>query len=146
MSHQAAGKAWTWVTSPHVSLHGASQETPLGTSGEMLRVVKENEVKFMYVVSHHTQPQHVWTQKWQRTSLASPLQHHFTALRDGGDGDPQAFRRGSVGQNLEEDLGRRAYVNRDHSVFLFPAQWGLLQTEMTSGCLKRGKLGQLSVL
>lgn len=103
----------------------------------MLRVVKENEVEFMHVVSHRIQPQHVWTQKWQRTSLASPLQHHFTALRDVGDADPQAFRRGSIGQNLEEDLGRRTYVNRGHSVFLFCAQWGLLQMEMTSGCLKR---------
>lgn len=63
-----------------------------------------------------------------------------------GHADPQAFGRGSTGQNLEEDLGRRTDVNRDHSVFLFPAQWGLLQMEMTSGCLKRGKLGQLSVL
>lgn len=31
------------------------------------------------------------------------------------------------------------------SLFPFLPQRGLLQTEMTSGCLKRGKLGQLSV-
>lgn len=91
LSHQAAGRAQTWVTSPDISLCGASQETPLGTAGEMLQVVKENEVEFMHIVSHRTPPQHVGTQKWQRTSLASPLQHHFTALRDVGGADPQAF-------------------------------------------------------
>lgn len=84
-----------WVMSPHVLLCGASQETPLGTSGEMLRVVKENGVEFVRVVSHHTQPQRVWAQKRQKTSLASPFQHNFTALRDVGDADPQAFRRGA---------------------------------------------------
>lgn len=42
-------------------------------------------------------------------------------------------------------MGRGDVANRDHSV-PFPPQRGLLQTEMTSGCSKRGKLGQLSVL
>lgn len=32
----AVGEAWTCLVSPHVSLHGASQGTPLGASGEML--------------------------------------------------------------------------------------------------------------
>lgn len=135
-----------WVTPPHDSLHRASQETPLGTSGEMLQVVKENEVALMHVVSHRTQPQHAQTQTWQRTSPASPPQQHFTALRDVGVANPQAFRRGSAEQNLAEGLGRRTDVYRDRSVFLFPAWRGLLQTEMTSGCSKRRKLGQSSEL
>lgn len=98
-----------WVMPPHDSLHRASQETPLGTSGEMLQVVKENEVALMHVVSHRTQPEQ--TQARQRSSPASPLQQHFTALRDVGVANPQAFRRGSVEQNLAEGLGRRTDVN-----------------------------------
>lgn len=80
--------------------HGDSQETPLGASGEMLRVVKENEVELVLVVSHNCNG--YGPRNGSGTFLASPLQHHYTALRDVGDVDPQAFRRGSIGHNLEE--------------------------------------------
>lgn len=79
------------------------------------------------------------------TSPACP-QHHFTALRDVGEAHSQPFRRDSTGQDVGGDLGRGRMLLTEITLFPFPPQRGLLQTEMTSGCSKRGKLGQLSVL
>lgn len=86
---------------------------PLGASGEILRVVKENEVELE--PSRRT-PACVEPET-AGTSPASP-QHHFTALRDMGDAHSQPFRRDSTGQDVEGDLGRGDVANRDHSVSL----------------------------
>lgn len=78
------------MVSPHVSLHGVSQGMPLGASGEILRVVKENEVELE--PSRRT-PACVEPET-AGTSPASP-QHHFTALRDMGDAHSQPLKSDS---------------------------------------------------
>lgn len=74
-----------------------------------------------------------------RATMSNPnSQHHFTASRDVADADPWAFRRDSMGQNLEEDLGRSGGMNRDVSVS-FPRLEGFAADRDDLWVLKKRK-------